>query len=627
MKQFIITALLLLLLISNSYSQTVQDIPAELLENAFSVVANNELEFVCESDKSGVHKETRTVTILNDKGKDDGHFLVFCDKFTSLRKFSGEIFDKTGKSIRKIKKSDLRMSEYSNGLSTDDYVYYFECSASYPYTVKYEWEIKRSDGIISYPAFTPQTRFNQSVVKATYRLTAAPGIEPRYHVFHSNAKPTETKVAGGTQYVLAFENLKAQESEPFGPSITQLAPYAYFNPTNFYFDKTQGNMKSWNEYGRWAYKLLEGRDVLSADFQQKIKDMTANCASDREKVKVLYDYLANNTRYVSIQLGIGGFQPMPASEVNKTGFGDCKALSNYLKAMLKVVGIPSEYTEISMRNRRILKDYVSLNQTNHIILQVPLKNDTLWLECTNAFIPFGYIHNDIAGHDAILITESGGQFCTLPSYPDSLHTQTNVAQVTIDPTGKAVITAQQTACMNQYEQEFEITLLAPDKQRDYLKANISLTNATVSDVRITENKEAHPSIVIDYKVNSNQYGNKTGNRLFIPANAFRNKFKNLPKKKRLHDIYVRYGYLDTDSINITIPEGFVIESLPKSFTFESKFGTFKANYKQEGNNLQIVQQLFFKSGKYNKDEYELFNAFYGIASAQYGGKIILRKEQ
>lgn len=611
----------------NIYSQSVEEVNNELIENAFSIVLNSDIEFVCESARSATHKESFTVTVLNEKGKGAGHFQVYCDKYRSLNKFSGEVIDRTGKVIRKIKKSDLKMTEYSSGLSTDDYMYYYECSAPYPYTVKYEWEIKRKDGIISFPVFAPQTEFNQSVIQSSYRLTVPSATEARYRLFNSEVTPAITKADNGaTIYELSLNNLKPHTSEIYGPSILELVPYAFFNPTDFFFDGTQGNMRTWEEYGHWAYKLLEGRDVLPAGFEQKIKEMTAGCTSDKEKVKVLYDYLANTTRYVSIQLGIGGFQPIAATNVNKTGFGDCKALSNYLKAMLNVIGITSTYTEISMSNPRIHKDYVSLNQTNHVILQVPLEGEILWLECTNATIPFGYIHNDIAGHDAILITEKGGLLTTLPAYPDSLNIQTTVAGITIDPTGKAVVSVRQTSCLSQYEEAYGITKLEPNKQRDLLRKGIQLTQADITNVVITENKEEHPSIVIDYNIETNQYGNKTGNRLFVPVNIFRNSISKLPNKKREHNIHIKYGYLDEDNITIAIPEGYVIESLPKPHVTSGKFGKFEASYEQKDNELIITHKHYFKSGKYSKEEYEQLADFRNAVANQYNSKIILRKE-
>lgn len=124
--------------------------------------------------------------------------------------------------------------------------------------------------------------------------------------------------------------------------------------------------------------LLKIAMYLPSLAREKIKELVKDATNDREKVKILYDYLGQSTRYVSIQLGIGGYQPLFASEVFKTGFGDCKALSNYLKAMLSVVGIPSYYAGIKAdgTEKRLYPDFPNFNQMNHVILQVPLAADT-----------------------------------------------------------------------------------------------------------------------------------------------------------------------------------------------------------------------------------------------------------
>ena len=117
--------------------------------------------------------------------------------------------------------------------------------------------------------------------------------------------------------------------------------------------------------------------------------------------------------------------------------------------MLKVIDIPSTYTVISTTNRELLDDFASANQMNHVILQVPLKGDTLWLECTNPQLPFGYVHNSIAGHQALLITENGGQLTCLPTYCDSLNTQEKNAIVTLEADGGAQIEVREAARLFQ----------------------------------------------------------------------------------------------------------------------------------------------------------------------------------
>lgn len=94
-------------------------------------------------------------------------------------------------------------------------------------------------------------------------------------------------------------------------------------------------MSSWQSYGIWQNSLLTGRDQLAEPIKLKLRELTAGCNTPREKVQAVYNYLAETTRYVSIQLGIGGLQPIAASDVCRAGFGDCKGLSNYTHAMLK----------------------------------------------------------------------------------------------------------------------------------------------------------------------------------------------------------------------------------------------------------------------------------------------------
>ncbi len=193
-----------------------------------------------------------------------------------------------------------------------------------------------------------------------------------------------------------------------------------------------------------------------------------------KKIAAIYQYLASTTRYVSIQLGIGGLQPIAAADVNRTGFGDCKGLSNYMRAMLTELGIPSVYTVISTTNRRLLADFASANQNNHVILQVPLSNDTLWLECTNPTLPLGYVHHSIAGHDALLVGPNGGTLCQLPTYADSLNTQVNNTLVTLQPDGNAKVEVKQTSRLFQYEDMASIIDMEPARQKDWLRSDINL---------------------------------------------------------------------------------------------------------------------------------------------------------
>ena len=105
-------------------------------------------------------------------------------------------------------------------------------------------------------------------------------------------------------------------------------------------------MTSWNTFGKWYYeKLLTPVSAVTPEISAEVAALKLS-GTTTEKVKTLYQYMQNKTRYVLIMMGIGGWQPMPASEVSKKGYGDCKALTNYMQTLLTAAGIPSYYAVI-----------------------------------------------------------------------------------------------------------------------------------------------------------------------------------------------------------------------------------------------------------------------------------------
>lgn len=596
----------------------------------WSIVTNSKTEVVCKSMTLSIEKQSHTITVLNNKGMNAARFFCWCDQYTSLQNFSGEIRNSQGQVVRKIKKSDLEKSEYSSSLATDDYFYYYDCQyPTYPFTVTYTWELKRRDGIIGFPSFIPQTDFGQSVVKASYRIEIPQGQNCRYHELNTqgkNIKIKEIEDVGEKQIIeVTAVNLTPIPKEPFSQDISKLIPKVYFAPSVFQFEKTKGEMKTWQTYGKWQFLLLKNRDRLSEELKKKVHELTDTCTTDKEKVRALYNYLAANTRYVSIQLGIGGLQPIDAIEIGRNGFGDCKGLSNFLRALLKEINIPSIYTAISTKNEELLPKFPSANQMNHVILQVPLPQDTLWLECTNPQLPFGYVHQAIAGHDALLIKESGGYIHQLPSYPDSLNIQQINANIQLSDVGESTAKITKKSFLFQYEKDAGIIYMNPHEQKDIIRANINLPQANISDIQITENKDKNPSLSVNYTLQSSQYGTRTSNRLFVPVNIFRKGFNILNQEKRLTPIKIEYGYTDVDNILLQIPTKYKIESMPQPVTLHGKFGSFHSEIKVKDNNIQVKHHLQLHKGIYSPEEYSNFCNFLKQVSEQYDATIVLTK--
>ncbi len=90
--------------------------------------------------------------------------------------------------------------------------------------------------------------------------------------------------------------------------IKKIIPSVKFSLSN-----VKGAMKDWKSLGKWQYdNLLKGRDELPQYTIDEVTELTKNASTTVEKAKIIYNYVQNKTRYVSIQLGIGGWQPMLA---------------------------------------------------------------------------------------------------------------------------------------------------------------------------------------------------------------------------------------------------------------------------------------------------------------------------
>jgi hypothetical protein len=629
--KFLKVFLLNLTLILPVHAQTelsVANIPDSLKKDAYTVVRCDDVCFDVKSIRSGSEKVRKIITVLHRNGEKDAFFFYPASSFDELKSFSGKLYDAQGKLLRKYKMSDLYSTEYSRELASDAKLYVLECQApSIPFTVEYEYEGKLEGGILSFGRFSPISTSHQSVQKGSYRLQVQESITPRIKSFNGMSAPTKSTKDGTITYVWQFENLNAIPLEKLAPPIKDFLPYVMMEPTEFTYDGFPGSMKDWLSIGQWNYDLTIGRDLVPEPLKSKILELTKNAKNDREKVRIVYDFLGATTRYVSIQLGIGGFRPMSAEEVYKTGFGDCKALTNYLKSMLSVVGVESNACDIrfSESDKRFYDDFPAF-MANHVILMVPLKKDTLWLECTNTKVPFGFVHNGIAGHDALVCKATGSHLARLPDYPDSLNLEQFSARVNLTLEGNAEVRMHKRSRVKIYDDLIGFPSWKPSDQLDHLRSDIVLPNVTMGSLQIIDNKTELPEMEVTLTWSTSLYGNKTGNRMFLPVNVFRGGFDYLKTNKRMTDIKIDAGFLDADSILIVLPEGFEIESLPASFTEKTRYGNFSSSITTKDNNILIVQRAFLSSGYYKKSEYQDFQGFLNKITAAYKAKITLRKK-
>lgn len=628
----LICSLVTTMLYANNGDYAVSNIPATLLTNANAVVRLEEKRFNLVNDGEAVVQTTLVVTVLNENGDRFSGFFDYYDTFRDIRSIEGNLYDASGKKIRSLKKKDIQdLSGVSAGsLMESDRIkqhnFYYKV---YPYTVEYMVEVKQN-GTMFYPVWRPQDAEYVAVQKSIFRIATPEAYQFRHKAYNYEGKPTVTNEKGRSVYTWQAENLPAFVKEPYAPRAGSFLPTVLVGPTAFEMEKYKGNMSSWNEFGLFVYQLIAGRDQLPDNIKSKVHQLINGVTSQEEKVRVLYNYLQANSRYISIQLGIGGWQPFDAKFVAEKKYGDCKALTNFMLALLKEAGIKSDYALIYAGddNERVYKDFPS-SQFNHVILCVPMQKDSIWLECTSQDKSAGYMGSFTGNRYALLINEKGGHLVRTPAYSADDNLQLRVIDATLLPDATLKVkTKTQYTGLQQDDIHSMISSLSKDKVKEYLHDNFNLSTYDINSFDYKVQKQLVPAIQEALDITVYNYATITGKRLFITPNILtRSGSRPQANDKRKYDVYLSMPYVDIDSVTIAIPTGYKTESVPKDISLQSKFGTYSVSCKVLADKIIYYRKMQLDSGVYPAASYNELVSFYQSVYQSDRTRIVLVKEE
>lgn len=596
----------------------VSSLPLEMKEKAHAVVRFHQTEFIVKDAGQATTKVSGAVTVLDEKGEIQATLAIPYNKFTKITDIEAQLYDARGEKIKRLKRSEIEsFSTNSGNNSVDDSFVKIAVlrHTSYPYTVAFAYEYTTRN-MMFYPTWKAvlNNAEGTSVERSNFTVLMPQGLELRYYEQNLPVKAEVLKQEGRVSYKWEVKNLKAVEEEPYAPELSELLPCVYSGPTDFIVDDYQGNLSTWADLGKFYGQLNKDRYELPAQVVDVVKEKIKGANSEREKVQKLYTYLQENTRYVSIQLGIGGWQSMKAKEVAAKGYGDCKALTTYMGAMLREVGIKSypALVKAGEDEADIQTNFPSF-QFNHVFLCVPLstEKDTLWLECTSQNNPFGYLGSFTEDRHAVLVTEEGGRLIKTPTYKAKENQQFRSALVKINDNaeGNIEITTLYTG-LQQEKHYSAIHALGADEQKRWVAQSLTLPSVEIQSFNFKENKKLLPSVEEKIQLIAKNICNKSGTRLFITPNML-NQVKTipLPNSARKFVFQMPMNYSDIDSITFEIPKGYVLEYLPEPSKIASKFGVYETSVKMEANRITYVRKMTMTKGSYAPEDYNTWVDF------------------
>ena len=205
----------------------------------------------------------------------------------------------------------------------------------------------------------------------------------------------------------------------FVPHILVLCKSAQPKDEKYDYFNTVKDQYAW--YKNLVLQIGNDEKIVKEKTEEIIKGLT----TDEEKVKVIFQWVQDNIRYIAFENGIAGFKPEKAQEVLRKKYGDCKGMANLLTEMLRSIKLDARRCWIGTKH--IAYDYStpSLSVDNHMICAWMNKGKPVFLDATEKYIGFGEIAERIQGRQTLI--ENGNQYL-LEKVPVATYLQNTLQQ-------------------------------------------------------------------------------------------------------------------------------------------------------------------------------------------------------
>ena len=617
---------------------------AAFADGAPAVVRLYETEYDVASPGRATTRVRLVTTAFGPAGREAaGALRVVHGGFRDLKRFEGVLRDATGRVVATVGKrdgEDQALTSLYEDLRLRSAELYGD---RYPFTVEWSYEVEHR-GVLGWPTWRPQPE-GRPVEAARFRLATPPGTLVRTWT-RDLGDGARSQADGRDVYAWTVAARPAATTEPFGPPWWDQLPELRLGTDRFEIGGAAGRLDSWDALGAWYGGLAEGRQTLPEAARAEVHRVVEGATTDRERARRLYRHLQQTTRYVSVQLGLGGWQPFDAAYVFDRRYGDCKALTNYMQALLAEAGVASDpvLIEAGDEGSALDADFPD-NAFNHVVLRVPLPapegatsdeppmrtaaidaGGAVWLECTSPYAAFGHLGAFTEGRPALRVTPTGGEILRTPtSGPDDNRT-TRAATVRLDGRGGAEADVAWTLAGEPRADALAALDRATAAQRaETLRAVTGLPSLDVVALDLADVAARPDTVALGATLLVPHAARRAGDRLLVGLAPFAGAAPVLPAlDARTQPVWLGAARSERDSVRFVLPEGYAVDRLPEPVAFESAAGSYRLAATVEGGALVVVRDLVVASPRLPAEAYDEARDFFAAVARADADRAVLR---
>ena len=590
----------------------------------------------------------RATRVLRPGGIDAAERLITAEAYdTKIKAMNGWVISPSG-SVRKVNlKNVISSSLAPDTLYMDIRIMLLALpEVGVGSVVGFEWVAERTP-----PAVEDGFAFQADlpVVRAVYTLTVPGSWEPDFN-WVNWPSPDMTREAvtrpSQSKFSVDLANIPAIEAEPYMPGEEALAGRLIVRVKPG--DPGIRAFAGWDDMGTWYAGLSDPRRVPDETVAGKARQLTAGAPDTLARIRALAEFAQKEIRYVSIQIGIGGFQPHPASGILANRYGDCKDKATLLAALLKAVGIDSDFIVINTERGAVTPESpVSLYSFNHVVLAIRLPEDVseegleslvrlpragrlLVFDPTMPTTPLGRLPYYLQDNTGLLVADGGGELISLPrpAPEGNLLERTGKLTLTVDGAlmGEVREVRRGAEADTLRFQMLAATAAERRKQFENFLAR-SFASFSLQSYRFENLEDTRADLVLNYSFIASAYAKRAGGYLVLRPRAIGVKAVDISsdgKKPRRAPIDLRTTVLARDEFAIVLPDGYEAESLPEPVVLDAGFAAYSSQIRADGPAITYAREYRLVDPLLPPSRYEEALRFYLAVAAEEQRSLLLK---
>jgi len=423
---------------------------------------------------------------------------------------------------------------------------------------------------------------------------------------------------------LVINDVPATEDEAYLSSETDFKPYmkCWFTFYEIKNDNRINPEKYWHDYGKSKYEMAEKYIGGGKNYESKLSTLIS--ASDTADLKLhkIYDFVQSlrNISYEKEKTAQEWKQEKiknihKLDDVLKKGYGDHADMNLLFVALAKSAGLNAEVVLAASKN----EDKFNFNQEDstqldYFIARVTLEEKEMFFDPGLKLCPFGILPLDVSGTQALRLTKDAGIWVTTPDIrPEDVIIQRNT---TLDFAGDMLRGETEVTYTGQNALDYRLSLMYSDEveQRSILETEVRDWFSTVTTVKLTKIENlanANLPLIMKFSFEIGGYGASAGSRTLLPVFPFSGEnFQAFTHNHRKYPVSFKLLYRILDKIEIKVPSGYKVESIPHGWDTDEPVGKYAMDYSQHDDVIVLERKVDMFKTDYPVEWYPLLRIFF-----------------